>query len=91
MDEQQRIAFARLLLHKPKWVFIDEAIDLLDEDHRRIVLSIFRKELADTAVISIGRRAARPGFYARTLHLSRYPAAKPDALVPPSRPESDAA
>ncbi|WP_162146080.1 ABC transporter ATP-binding protein/permease [Inquilinus limosus] len=91
MDEQQRIAFARLLLHKPKWVFIDEAIDLLDEDHRRIVLSIFRKELADAAVISIGRRAARPGFYARTLHLSRYPAARPHAPTPPSRPESDAA
>jgi len=91
VDEQQRIAFARLLLHKPKWVFIDEAIDLLDEDHRRIVLSIFRKELADAAVISIGRRAARPGFYARTLHLSRYPAAKQRTRPPPARSESDAA
>jgi putative ATP-binding cassette transporter len=73
MDEQQRIAFARLLLHKPKWVFIDEAIDMLDEDHRRIVLSIFRKELSDAAVISIGRRAVRSGFYERILHLNRYP------------------
>ncbi|WP_186002678.1 ABC transporter ATP-binding protein/permease [Mycobacterium sp. KBS0706] len=91
MDEQQRVAFARLLLHKPRWVFIDEAIDLLDEDHRRIVLAIFRKELADAAVISIGRRAARPGFYARTLHLSRYPAAKSHAPRSPSRSESDAA
>ena len=46
LDEQQRLAFARLLLHAPRWVFLDEAIGALDDDHRRRVLSIFERELA---------------------------------------------
>jgi putative ATP-binding cassette transporter len=92
IEEQQRIVFARLLLHKPKWVFIDDAIDQLDEDHRRIVRSIFRKELADAAVISIARRTARPGFYERVLHLTRYPAAgSHPAMATPPKTQSQAA
>ena len=32
VGEQQRLAFARVLLHKPDWVFMDEATSALDED-----------------------------------------------------------
>ena len=32
LGEQERLAFARLLLHKPGWVFLDEATAALDED-----------------------------------------------------------
>jgi putative ATP-binding cassette transporter len=69
--EQQCIAFARMLLHRPKWVFIGEAIDLLDEDHRRRVLSIFEHELAGTTVVSMRRRPAPHRTYTRTLHVLR--------------------
>jgi ABC-type uncharacterized transport system fused permease/ATPase subunit len=31
-DEQQRIAFASLVLHAPPWVLIDEVLDSLDDD-----------------------------------------------------------
>jgi vitamin B12/bleomycin/antimicrobial peptide transport system ATP-binding/permease protein len=67
--EQQCIAFARMLLHRPQWVFIGEAIDLLDEDHRRSVLSIFEHELAGTSVVSARRGSARGQAYTQTLHL----------------------
>jgi vitamin B12/bleomycin/antimicrobial peptide transport system ATP-binding/permease protein len=33
-EEQQKLTFARLLLHKPRWVLLDEAIDHLDGDTR---------------------------------------------------------
>ncbi|MGH6945577.1 MAG: ABC transporter ATP-binding protein/permease, partial [Geminicoccaceae bacterium] len=33
LDEQQRLAFARLLLHKPRWVFLDEATAALDDEN----------------------------------------------------------
>jgi putative ATP-binding cassette transporter len=72
-DEQQHLAFARLLLHKPSWVLIDEALDSLDEDSRNTVLDIFRQELAETAVINIGRPDTRQGFFKRVLHLIKDP------------------
>jgi hypothetical protein len=39
--------------------------------NRRALLSIFDHELADTAVVSIGRSPARAGFYDRTLYFRR--------------------
>jgi putative ATP-binding cassette transporter len=72
-DEQQNLAFSRLLLQKPRWVLMDEAIDRLDDDSRRIALDIFHKELAETAVVHIGRLEAHDGFYARVLRLTKDP------------------
>jgi vitamin B12/bleomycin/antimicrobial peptide transport system ATP-binding/permease protein len=71
LDEQQRLAFARLLLHQPRWVLLDDAMGALEEDHRRPMLSIFENELAEAAVVSIGRSPAHNGFYSRILHYRR--------------------
>jgi putative ATP-binding cassette transporter len=69
LDEQQRLAFARLLLHAPRWVFMDDAIGALDETHQQLVLSIFERELAGAAVIRFCRDPAKVGSWDRTLHL----------------------
>jgi putative ATP-binding cassette transporter len=71
LEEQQRLAFARLLLHRPRWVMLDDALSALDEDQRRSMLAIFEQALVGTAVVSIGRSPARHGFYDRTLHFRR--------------------
>jgi putative ATP-binding cassette transporter len=73
-DEQQKFAFARLLLHKPRWVVIDEAIDLLNDDSREIVFDVFNVELAETAILNIGRADTEHGFFTRVLHLLKDPA-----------------
>lgn len=92
IDEQQRFAFARLLLHQPRWVIMDEAIDTIDEENRRLVLSIFEKELAATGVVGLGRRAALNGFYHRLVHLALRPDPCPwPSRVAASRPGSAAA
>lgn len=72
-DEQQKFAFARLLLHKPRWVLIDEAIDLLNDDSREIVFDVFNVELAQTAILNIGRADTQRGFFTRVLHLVKDP------------------
>ena len=41
-DEQQCLVFTRLLLHKPRWVVIDEVLDALDDDARERVISLFK-------------------------------------------------
>jgi putative ATP-binding cassette transporter len=69
LGEQQCLAFARLLLHKPRWVLIDDAMSALDDERRRTMLSIFERELAGAALIITGRSPAHNGFYTRTLRL----------------------
>ena len=72
-DEQQGLMFARLLLHAPRWVLIDEVIDSLDEETRTRALDIFSKDLKDTAVIHIGRTNGRDPAFKRVLHLIKDP------------------
>jgi putative ATP-binding cassette transporter len=69
LGEQERLAFARLLLHKPGWVFLDEATAALDEDSQRHVMSLFDSELKNTTVLSIGHRPDLAAYHTRTLQL----------------------
>jgi putative ATP-binding cassette transporter len=86
-EDQHKLAFARLLLHKPRWIILDEAIDHLDEDARNLVLDIFGQELADAAVVNIGRADTQKGFFTRVLHLIEDP--KGQRLAPrPGTPVS---
>lgn len=68
--EQQRLAFARLLLQKPSWIFLDEATAALDDDNQARVMSIFDDELKGAALISIGHRAGLERYHTRTLELA---------------------
>lgn len=74
LDEQQRLAFARVLLHAPRWVVLDDAISALDDADRRQVLSLKDRELAGTTLIRIGRNAVLDGAWDRTLHIGERPA-----------------
>ena len=69
LDEQQRLAIGRALLHKPDWIIHDEALSELDDDSRILVTSLFRQELAGTTLISIGPDSNNRGFYDRVLQL----------------------
>jgi putative ATP-binding cassette transporter len=72
-DEQQTLAFARVVLHAPPWVLIDEVLDSLDADARRGILELFAKDLQHTGVIYIGRAAAADQIFSRVLHLIKDP------------------
>ena len=54
--EQQRIAFARVLLTKPKAVFLDEATSALDEPLEFMIYGLVRRELPDTVFVSVTHR-----------------------------------
>jgi len=73
LGEQQRLAFARLVLHRPRWVFLDEATAALDEENQDSMMRLFREELAESALVSIGHRPGLDAYHDRTLHLSRAP------------------
>ncbi|MCX7781571.1 MAG: ABC transporter ATP-binding protein/permease [Negativicutes bacterium] len=57
LGEQQRIAFARVLLTKPQWLFLDEATSALDEATEKMLYKLLRDRLKDAAIISVGHRS----------------------------------
>jgi len=71
LGQQQRVAFARVLLHKPRWVFMDEATSALDEDNQASMLALFENELKGATVMSIGHRPGLEEFHSRTLHIRK--------------------
>jgi vitamin B12/bleomycin/antimicrobial peptide transport system ATP-binding/permease protein len=75
-DEQQRLAFATLLLHAPPWVLIDEVLDALDGETLQSVLEVLTKDLAHSGVIYIGRGEAQERLFARVVHLIKDPGAR---------------
>lgn len=74
--EQQSVAFARALIHAPPWLLIDEVLDTLDDDTRRRVSDVIRKELAGSAVIHIGPSDVHRDLFERVLHLVKDPEAR---------------
>jgi putative ATP-binding cassette transporter len=82
-DEQQNLAFARVVLHAPPWVLIDEVLDSLDEDSRQDILGIFVADLPHTGVIHIGRTDGHDHLFSRVLHLVKDPALRRLAAAPP--------
>jgi putative ATP-binding cassette transporter len=84
-DEQQAVAFARVLLHRPPWLLIDEVLDSLDGDSLQRVTGIFDGDLSSTAIIHIGR-AGYQSLFPRVLHLVKDPALRRlPAAVPHER------
>ena len=65
--EQQRIAFARALVQKPDWLFLDEATSAVDEATEARLYRLVRERLPETMMFSIGHRATLGSFHARRL------------------------
>jgi uncharacterized ABC transporter ATP-binding protein HI_0036 len=69
LGEQQRLAFARLLLHKPKVAFLDEASASLDEGMEYAMYRLVREELPNTTIISVGHRSTLVPLHQQQLEL----------------------
>jgi vitamin B12/bleomycin/antimicrobial peptide transport system ATP-binding/permease protein len=64
-SEQQRLAFARVLLHEPDWVFLDDATGALDEAMERSAYESLTQRLPHTTVVSITHRPAVAQYHTR--------------------------
>lgn len=71
--EQQRLAFARLVLHRPEVIVLDEATSALDEDSQDIVMGLFQAELGYATLLSVGHRPNLEEYHDRIIELSRRP------------------
>ena len=67
--EQQRVAFARILLTKPKVALLDEATSALDEGLEFVVYDLVRTELPDTILVSVSHRPTVDQYHDKHLEL----------------------
>jgi putative ATP-binding cassette transporter len=67
--EQQRVAFARVLLTKPKAVFVDEATSAMDEGLELTMYQLVRNELPDTILVSVSHRSTVEPYHQQRLRL----------------------
>jgi putative ATP-binding cassette transporter len=65
--EQQRLAFARALLNRPDWLFLDEATASLPEEDQDRLYRLLRHELTRTTFVSIGHRESLGGHHDKRL------------------------
>jgi putative ATP-binding cassette transporter len=67
LGEQQRLGLVRALLHKPQYLFLDEATASLDEPSEAALYQLLEKQLPATTIISIGHRTTLHAFHDRTI------------------------
>jgi putative ATP-binding cassette transporter len=67
--EQQRVAFARVLLSKPQAVFLDESTSALDVGLEFALYQMLRSELPDCVVVSVSHRRTVEQHHRRELKL----------------------
>jgi putative ATP-binding cassette transporter len=67
--QQQRLSFARMLLHRPDWIFLAEATNALDEAAQREMAELLVAEIPSAAVVAVGPAGLFDGFVQRVLHV----------------------
>jgi putative ATP-binding cassette transporter len=69
--EQQRAAFARVLLDPPDVLIMDEPTSALDEASQEKMMKLFREDLTQTSVIHVGHRPGLEVYHDREIYLVR--------------------
>src|SRR6516162_491107 len=64
-DEKQLLAIARVMLQRPQWVVLNEALAALDPASRRRTEALFSGDLARVGLINIGRETDKEFFLRR--------------------------
>jgi vitamin B12/bleomycin/antimicrobial peptide transport system ATP-binding/permease protein len=68
-EQQQRLGLVRLLLHKPKWILMQDAFASLDPETELSLLKLIKKKLPNSALISISKQPAIQALHERRITL----------------------
>jgi putative ATP-binding cassette transporter len=71
--EKQRVAFARLLIHAPDIIVMDESTAALDKESQRELMEMIGKELPGITILSVGHRPELEAFHERKIVLEHRP------------------
>ena len=69
--EKQRLAFARIFLHNPDIIILDEATAALDPESQDKLMELLSRQPDNTALVSVGHRPELEAFHNRKVVLER--------------------
>ncbi len=72
LGEQQRLAFARILLLKPALLFLDEATSALDENSEAKLYGMLRATSWRPTIVSVGHRSTLRCFHDQILDVTAF-------------------
>jgi len=72
-DARHHLAFARVVLHAPRWLLIDEVFDSFDVKTLERVSRVLATDLKESGVMHIGNPQPQNSMYTRVAHLVRNP------------------
>ncbi|WP_426149793.1 ABC transporter ATP-binding protein/permease [Pseudomonas sp. DC3000-4b1] len=67
--EQQRLSFARALLYRPQWLFLDEATSAMDEEDEASLYQGLIDQLPGVSLVSVGHRTSLRPFHPRLVKI----------------------
>ena len=67
--EQQRLAFARVLLYRPQWLYMDESTSAMDEEDEAMMYQALIDQLQGLSIVSVGHRSSLARFHARQVRI----------------------
>lgn len=68
LGEQQKLAFVRIFLTRPRWVFLDEATSAMDEETENRLYRLL-SSLPGITLISVGHRSTLDKYHTRVLRI----------------------
>lgn len=71
IGEQQRLAFVRVHLQQPQWLFLDEATSAMDEELEEAMYELLASEQPCTTVVSVGHRSTLNKHHQLLLRLNK--------------------
>jgi putative ATP-binding cassette transporter len=91
LGEQQRLAFARVLLAEPALLFLDEATSAVDEAGEARLYGLLKSATWQPTVVSVGHRSTLIKFHDAILDLAPYIPLKKPVVLPLPAPLEEAA
>jgi putative ATP-binding cassette transporter len=71
--EMQRLAIARVLLHRPRWILLGDTTTALEPEEADRMIDLLATELPDSALLVLGRHPGAAERFSRRLTLRRLP------------------
>jgi putative ATP-binding cassette transporter len=67
--EQQNLNIARVLLHSPDWLFMDESTSALNEEKEFHLYNLILEKLENLTIVSVAHRKSLEVFHEKKLIL----------------------